>query len=165
MLSWLHCDTSLMSTIMDEMENTLQEKSLKEIAQCEEELGYHWCTLQPNISLLYRPSSKLYPKLQQYCQELTVASSHIILSNQSHRKVLIKEGLLDYIICLPWLTSGPVQDRAKELVTMIEQAPDVCIQPPSLVNITKATVAKYYCGLDKVLQLSVPEMVWDMLRN
>ena len=88
-----------------------------------------------------------------------------LLTKQNDLKVLIKEDLLDYVTCLPWHTSGSVQQRAKELVTTLQQATDVNIQPPSLLNMTKATVAKLYCGLDKVLEHSVPELVWELLNN
>ena len=88
-----------------------------------------------------------------------------LLTRKNDYKVLIKEDLLDYVTCLPWHTSGSVQERAKELVTTFKQATDVNIQPPSLLNMTKATVAKLYCGLDNVLEHSVPELVWELLNS
>ena len=166
MLSWLHSSLSLTGTIMGDIADMLQKETLEKILEYEEELGYNWCTLKPNISVLWRPSCyDILPGLQIYCQELIVASLHIILSSQNHREVLVQEGLLDYVISLPWHTSGSVQQRAEELVAMIQQASDVNVQPPSLLNMTKATVTKYYCGMDKVLELSVPELVWEILRQ
>ena len=150
------------------MAETLLTTTYQEIVVCEEELGYVWYTILPNITILYRPFINIHAQLkilQTSCQELMALSLCIILSRKNNFEVLIKEDLLDYVICLSWHTSGSVQQRAKELVTMIQQASDVSIQPPSLLNITKATVAKYYCGLDKILQLSVPELVWEFIKN
>ena len=132
------------------------------IIQYQEDAGHSFLTFQPVIHVLYRPTYNIQPELQTICQELIVVS---LLTGKNNHDVLIKEDLLDYVTCLPWHTSGSVQQRAKELVTMIPLTTDVNIQPPSLLNMTKATVAKYYCGLDKVLELSVPELVWELLKK
>ena len=142
------------------MKEMIQKNQM--IIQYQEEEGYSFLTFQPVINVLYRPTYSIQPELQTICQELIVVS--LITGKNSH-DVLIKEDLLDYVTCLPWHTSGLVQERAKELVTMIPLTTDVNIQPPSLLNMTKATVAKYYCGLDKVLELSVPELVWQLLKK
>ena len=160
MLSWLQDDIPLKNTIILKMKEMVQNNQM--IIQYQEDAGHFFLTFQPVIHVLYRPTYNIQPQLQTICQELIVVS---LLTRKNNYEVLIKEDLLDYVTCLPWHTSGSVQQRAKELVTMIQQASDVSIQPPSLLNITKATVAKYYCGLDKILQLSVPELVWEFIKN
>ena len=145
------------------MEEMLQQSTIQKIIQYQEKAGYFCLTFKPIINVLYTPSTyNTQPELQTICRELIVVS---LITKQNDLKVLIKEDLLDYVICLPWHTSGSVQQRAKELVTTLQQATDVNIQPPSLLNMTKATVAKLYCGLDKVLEHSVPELVWELLNN
>ena len=159
-LSWLQDDVPLKNTIIANMEEMIQKNQM--IIQYQEEAGYFSLTFRPVLSVLYRPTYNIQPELQTICQELIVVS---LLTRKNNHDVLIKEDLLDYVTCLPWHTSGSVQQRAKELVTMIQLTTDVNIQPPSLLNMTKATVAKYYCGLDKVLELSVPELVWELLKK
>ena len=145
------------------MKDMLQEKTYQKIIQYqEEEVEYYFFLFQPFVNVLYRPAYSILPELQTICQELIIVS---LLIRKKDYEILIKEGLLDYFTCLPWHTSGSVQERAKELFTMIQQAIDVNVQPPSLLNMTKATVAKYYCGLDKVLELSVPELVRELLKK
>ena len=58
-----------------------------------------------------------------------------LVTRKNNHDVLINEDLLDYVTCLPWHTSGLGQERAKELVTMIQLTTDVNIQPPSLLLI------------------------------
>ena len=160
MLSWLQDDIPLKNTIIVNMEEMIQKNQL--IIQYQDEAGYFCLTFKPVINVLYRPTYNIQPQLQTICQELIVVS---LLTRKNNYEVLIKEDLLDYVTCLPWHTSGSVQQRAKELVTMIQLTTDVNIQPPSLLNMTKATVAKCYCELDKVLELSVPELVWELLKK
>ena len=71
--------------------------------------------------------------------------------------MLIREGLMDYITCMPWYTTGAAEQRARALVRMVQQAPDVDLQPPSLLNIAKAFISKN--GLQTVVHLSVPEIL------
>ena len=161
MLSWLQDDVPLKNTIIVNMEEMIQKNKI--IIQYQKEVGYFSFTFRPVVSVLYRPTYNIQPELQTICQELIVVS---LLTGKNNHDVLIKEDLLDYVTCLPWHTSGSVQERAKELVTMIPLTTNVrSIQPPSLLNMTKATVAKYYCELDKVLELSVPELVWELLKK
>ena len=163
MLSWLQHNIPLKNTIIVKIEEMLQQSIIQKIIQYQEKAGYSCLTFKPIINVLYTPLTyNTQPELQTICRELIVVS---LLTKQNDLKVLIKEDLLDYVTCLPWHTSGSVQQRAKELVTTLQQATDVNIQPPSLLNMTKATVAKYYCGLDKVLELSVPELVWELLKK
>ena len=80
-----------------------------------------------------------------------------MLAREVHRDVLIREGLIDYITCMPWYTTGAAEQRARALVRMVQQAPDVDLQPPSLLNMAKAFLSKN--GLQTVVHLSVPEIL------
>ena len=86
-------------------------------------------------------------------------------ATENHRSVMVKERLVDFIICLPWYVSIEIQERAREVVAMIREAPDVLYEPPSLLNMAKGAVSKYFCGLDDVMRLSVPELalkLWEL---
>lgn len=83
---------------------------------------------------------------------------HNMLGRANHRDVLKHEQLFDYVTCLPWHTTGQVFTKSQAFVKMIQNAPDIQLEAPSLLNIAKATVAKHYCGLRLVIQMSVPEL-------
>ena len=139
-----------------------------EIREAEKEEWYIWATFLPYIKLFYLPDvpSLLPDKEQQKIQEDSQLTIFVALENmlgcEHHREVLKHENLLDYITCLPWHTAGVLHERVKGLVKMIQQVPDVQLQPPSLLNMTKAVVARCYCGLEKVLQLGVPELLAEL---
>ena len=85
-----------------------------------------------------------------------------MLDREVHRDVLIREGLMDYITCMPWYTTGAAEQRARALVRMVQQAPDVDLQPPSLLNIAKAFMSKI---LQTVVHLSVPEILQNATKS
>ncbi len=73
---------------------------------------------------------------------------------------MVQEGLLDYLVCIPWLypLDWPEREKARDLVNFMGQ--HVQLQPPSLINITKAKLASMYFGLEKVLMTdSVTELL------
>ena len=128
------------------------------------EMSYLWATLLPYIKLAYIPNTPcsepvLLSQTQDTALQTIVLSMQSMLAKKIHRKVLVKEGLVDFLTCMPWYTTGPVMERAKAVVRMVRQTPDMDMQPPSLLNMTKACVAKHFCGLPTVFQLSVPEIL------
>ena len=140
-----------------------------ELREAEKEEWYIWQTFLPYIKLFYLPDlPSLLPdkEEEQRIQENSQLTIFVALENmlgcENHREFLKHEGLLDYITCLPWHKAGSLHERAKVLVNMIQQVPDVQLQPPSLLNMTKAVIARYYCGLEKVLQLNVPELLAEL---
>ena len=62
------------------------------------------------------------------------------------------EGLLDYTVALPWIYPKHWQERAEatRLVNFLSQ--HMQLQPPSLINLTKARLASMHFGLEKVLK-------------
>ena len=120
-------------------------------------------TLLPFVKQVYRPysGSDVYSEALQ----TIIIALHIMLAREVHRDVLIREGMMDYITCMPWYTTGAAEQRARALVRMVQQAPDVDLQPPSLLNMAKACVAKNYCGLQTVVHLSVPEILQNVVKD
>lgn len=98
--------------------------------------------------------------LAVHCIETGVFSMQNVLHDEEIRDVLVHEGLVDFITCMPWNVpqESRVQQRARELVTFLSQ--HMQLQPPSLVNMTKARLASLNFGLDKVLNThSVHELL------
>ena len=107
----------------------------------------------------------LMESLHQLCMEAGVFSLQNMLQGEDVRDILVKEGMLDYLQCLPWcLPQGsPAQARAKELVEFVGQK--MQLQPPSLATMARARIAASYLGLQKVLKtLSVQMLFLEICR-
>ena len=78
-------------------------------------------------------------------------SLKIILIKEDERQCLIKQGLLDYLICLPWHISEGLEahKRAKQLLEMVGS--HIPLQAPSLNNIVRAKLAATWCGLEEAM--------------
>ena len=84
-----------------------------------------------------------------------------MLGRDVHRESLFKESLEDYITCLPaYLPSSPLRDQAKELIKVVGINR---LQPPKLVNLAKAKLAKMHCGLVKVVTMSIGEIISEVI--
>ncbi len=82
-----------------------------------------------------------------------------MLGRDIHRKILFKESLEDFVTCMPaYLPPGALRSEAKELVE-VTRSKDYQLQPPRLINLAKAKLAKLYFGLEKVLTTSVGDLV------
>ena len=154
----------LMGNILD---NFLSKAISSELSENEEDRSIVWDTMTPHIMALYQLDKQVLvdTHLGSLCKNTLIVTLQTMLHRECHRAVLVKERLVDFVVCLPWYTTGVVQERAMELVSMIRRSPDIQYQPPSLLNISKAAVSMYYCGLDDVMSLSVPELaskLWDM---
>ena len=118
---------------------------------------YFESTLLPYIKLVYQPDNSPFCGTQSMALQTIIVALHIMLGKEFHCDVLIREGLMDYITCMPWYTTGAAEQRARALLRMVQQAPDVDLRPPSLLNMAKAFMSKN--GLQTVVHLSVPEIL------
>ena len=177
------------TTIAKFISDFLNEATPNEIRDHEVKNGYKWSTVIPLVKVVYYPrqnrkfSMEVHRddvnttdtqansdgtatldlnKLAVDCIETGVFSMQNVLHDEDIRDVLVREGLTDYITCMPWNvpSDSRVQQRAKELVVFLSQL--VQLQPPSLVNVTKARLASLHFGLDRVLNThSVHELLSD----
>lgn len=90
-------------------------------------------------------------QLEQRCIEVGVVSLHIALLGEVEKKILVKEGLVDFIICLQWcLPRGSrAYHRACGMIDYLRG--QMQLQPPSLLNLAKARLASMHFGLKKIL--------------
>ena len=152
--------------IHDKMQEFLKSTSYKTIKDGEIKHWYVWSTFLPYVKLLYIPhcpvtTDGMMRKLQLLSMELILFGLQNMLSRENHRAMLVKEGLVDYIVCCPNHVPQLLRDQAKELVHLITSSSDIQQQPPKLTSIVKANVAKMHFGLDRTLSLSVGEIVTD----
>ena len=140
----------------------IQETQPSELTTIEANHSYLWVTFLPYVKLVYLPDNRPFSgsDVQSVALQTIIIALHIMLDRKVHRDVLIREGLVDYITCMPWYTTGAAEQRARALVRMVQQAPDVDLQPPSLLN-----MAKNFCGLQTVVHLSVPEILQNATKS
>ncbi len=154
------------------MDDFLQTADYKEIRMHEVQNGYIWSTLVPFIKLVYLPHT-LAPcegsqltRLQELCIEAGVFSLQNMLSGDEGRAVLVEEGLVEYVTCMPWhIPEGLVaRGRAHDLVAELCQKSQ--LQPPSLSSLARAKLAVMHFGLERMLGVvSVQRLLADVCKH
>ena len=136
----------------------------------EQREGHTGMKLIPPLSLPYAPLKLTNPcyskaqndlmiKLKELCVEFGVFFIHFELIGEYERTCLVSQGLVDYVVCLPWLMSAGSKsyERARVVVSYLSEK--MVLQPPSLINIARAKLAKMHFGLRKVLEFSINELI------
>ena len=135
------------------------------IHKYEEERDFIWSTVAPFVKLAYFPKtnpqwsfhsacddSEFLQELDELCIEMGIFSLQNMLLSDETREVLITESLVDYITCLPWHLSPDTKAHRRACELRVSLSQKMQLQPPSLVNLTKAKLAATHCGLEKVLK-------------
>ena len=128
--------------------------------------GYMWTDMLPYMKLLYTCSkwrSLSEGAISMQCLEVVVLGLQVVLEGEKERQVLVKQGLLEYLTCLPWhMPKGSMaHQRAKSLVDMVGS--HIVLQPPSLYVIVKAKLALTCLGLEKVIKSDSRQIVEELL--
>ena len=87
---------------------------------------------------------QLHGKLQLVSLQLTLFALQNWLGGENHRQILRKEGLLDFVICMPQYVPPSLRPQAEELVQMVVSSPGIPEGPPKLLNLVKAKLAKKF---------------------
>ena len=149
--------------INDMMQSFLQANSYKRIRDIEIRRGFNCSIFVPYVKLAYIPNAPqaegLLGKLHLVSLQVTIFALQNMLGRESCRKHLLKEELLDYVICMPQYVPHSLRPQAEELVQMVVSSPDIPEGPPKLLNLAKAKLAKMHFGLEQVLSLSVNKIV------
>ena len=125
--------------------------------------GFRWQDIFPVMRLVYSPSCHTSTLLiDMLCLEAGLLGLQIILGRDDERQVLIKQGLLDYLTCLPWYIpkGSEAHKRAKAVLDMVGS--HVPLQPPSLNNIVRAKLAATCCGLEKAMHSDCHQLVYRL---
>ena len=162
-----HIPLEYQQQITSEMESFLDMIDYETVMQCEIKHWYVWSTFLPYIKLVYIPNVPQTEgptgKLQLLSLQWIVFALQNMLGRDNHRQILIKEGLLDFVICMPHYIPPSLRPQAEELVQMVVSSPDIPEGPPKLLNLVKAKLAKTHFGLEQVFSLSVSEIVSEAL--
>ena len=171
-----------MTKLYNFMKDFLEKADYGEIREHEIKNGYIWSTMVPFVKLAYFPYSipnrtcssatrtdmhssdaETTRKLQELCVEAGIFSLQNMLSGAPAREILVEEGLVEYVTCLPWCTlpGSRAQERAADLVSALRQK--MQLHPPRLGTLTRAKLAAWHFGLEKVLQaISVHELLAEV---
>ena len=145
------------------MENFFQNTTYQAIMEEEAKKGFIYVTFIPYVKLVYIPDTpqpEAVRKLQLLSLQTAIFSLQNMLGRENHRQVLKREGLVDYITCMPfYVVAETLKPRARELVQMLASSGDLQVQVPTLLNLVKAKLAKTCFGLERVLTMSVAELV------
>lgn len=148
--------------IHDHMDSFLKNTNYKTIMKAEVKHWYVWSTFLPYVKLVYipeTPQTEMMRKLQLLSLQTVLFGLQNMLGRQNHVEVLVREGLLDYVTCMPLYVPESLKPQAREVVRMLGSSGDVEMHPPKLVSLLKAQLAKTHTGLEKILLLSVSEIV------
>lgn len=84
------------------------------------------------------------------------------LARECHCKVLLEEGLVDFVTCLPWHVVAESKETAEQVVW--ELSSHVKLQPPRLFNLARAVLARAHFGLENVVSVHSPmELARELL--
>ena len=98
-------------------------------------------------------------ELKQLSVEFGILCTQYELLGEYQRECVVKHGLVDYIVCLPWMmtANSSAHKRACEVVDFLNEK--MTLQPPSLTNLARAKLAKMHFGLKRIIKMSVHEII------
>lgn len=140
--------------IKDHMVHFFSNATLDLISSQERKCGFFWSIATPYVRLIYVPLTRHQDEALCSLQTLSLNTALLtlkcMLANTDSRQCLLKEELVNYIICIPWDVSLVHRDKAKQIVAILGQY--IQLQPPKLSILAKAKLAKMHFGLERVLQ-------------
>jgi hypothetical protein len=158
----------LLQQILDLILEVLEALSPAQLCQYEEDDGWISNRFHPYLQYLYEPSPIKSSDGRDVKENLLTGCCNILLHRLEsafgravHLEILVKEGLLDYTMCLPAVLPRECQPRARSLVSELGKHRQ--LQPPSLCTLAKAHIAKTFCGLQPVMEMnSIGEFLYEL---
>ena len=152
---------SLYQPILSFMEEFLQTPNYIEVTMQELKKTFVWTTFLPYVRLLYTQNeeTELASALKLCSLEIVLLGLHSMLRRENHCRVILNEGLVDYIVCLPSHVPETLRSKARGLIQLLSSEGNITVHPPRLINLAKAKLAKMYFGLEFVLSTPVSEIV------
>lgn len=153
-----------LNIIRDHMTDFVANTKTEAIRKYESDRGTIWATLLPYVKQAYLPNSPTTLEGMPLLTELQLLSLRVILlflhskvSMPMYHTLLVKENLLDFLVCLSWHIPPSCHPEAIALSSeLCSSMPG--LGPPRLCNLAKARLAKLHLGLEQVLKMSVGEI-------
>ena len=138
--------------------------TIEDIRSYESDRGTIWATLLPYVKLAYLNFPPLSPRdsgtpshsisLNDLCLTVIILFLHSKVTTPMYHTLLVQEGLLDFMVTLPWYVPPSCRSAALAMVADLRASlPSVGV--PKLMNLAKAQLAKDRLGLELVLELPV----------
>lgn len=148
------------------MKEFLESAEYDKISEHEKKKGYIWSTVTHFVKLAYLPKhsprwsfdtpgdniEESLHELEELCIEAGIFSLQNVLLSSDTRDILIAEGLVDYIVCMPWHLSPDTKAHMRACDLRQFLSSKMQLQPPSLVNLAKAKLAVSHCGLERIVK-------------
>eukprot|EP00731_Ephydatia_muelleri_P024376 Em0016g647a len=127
--------------------------------------GFVWTTFLPHVRLLYTQEEEieLASALKLCSLEIVLLGLHSMLRRKNHCMVILNEGLVDYIVCLPSHVPETLRSKAQGLIQLLSSEGNIAVHPPRLINLAKAKLAKMYFGLEFVHSTPINEIMKKIL--
>ena len=124
--------------------------------------GFRWRDIFPVMRLVYSPCCHCPSSdpINMLCLETGLFGLQVILNREDERQCFIKQGLLDYLICLPWHIPKGCEGHKRAKVLVETVGSHVPLQPPTLNNIVRAKLAASWCGLKKAMHSDCQPLVY-----
>jgi hypothetical protein len=152
------------------LKDFLSQADYKAVRMLEDQNGYSWRKFLPYLKVAYLPHyakmskshSHYNASLLTLCTEMSIFSLQLVTCGDKERKMMVKQGLMEYIICLPSVLPqhSSAQQRARDLVSMLGK--EMHLQPPSLNTMARARLAVTHFGLEKAMKTPVQELLSEI---
>ena len=130
----------------------------------EKERGTIWATLLPYVKLVFLPETPQHFSECPSLTELQVLSLRVVLfflhskmSVERYHSLLRKEELVDFVLCMPWHVPDACRGEAANVASDLSTAMGG-LQPPRLLSLAQAKLAKCSIGLERVRAMSAGEI-------
>ena len=144
------------------MKDFLDKTSCSEVHEAEIKTSYFWSTLKPIVKITYfhldshlaNPVVDQYPDLRTLyitSMQAGLFSLGNMCLKDNFQDILDKEGLTDFVVCLPWLCPVQLRPKVQDLLWKLQST--VASSAPKLGNLVKAKLAATILSLDTVLEV------------
>ncbi len=116
-----------------------------------EKFQYNWITVVPLVESAFVPlipeggenaPERLMKACYHECLDVAITALEVEMGRQRNRRLALQQGLLEYIVCLPWgVPHVEWKDRLKTIVSRFQRELKA-LPVPRLSTITMATLAR-----------------------
>lgn len=158
LISWRKIAPFQRQMISAFVEKFVQTFTWEDVMNTDVKLGTTYVTFLPFIRLFYTPDSDKVSvhearesQLMITCLNVVILQLQATLGRLQNCRVLVEEGLLDYVTCIPFNVPDCLKAKAQMLVTTVASSQSGVLQPPRLVSLSKAKLARIHSGLEMTL--------------
>ncbi len=118
-----------------------------------EEYQCNWITLAPFVDVFFAPihcytNDCGFPQSQEVevrsiCLKTSLKALVVEMKRTCHRKLAVKQGILDALMCVQWMVELEYQDTVREVVQLFRNDVDsLCLPMPRLHTLAAVSLAR-----------------------